>query len=60
MQTHTYKKTLRMSDRVAEGIKDVSNMFRINESEYMRRAITERLEQDLKNYTDNNKEFIFI
>ena len=60
MQIQTHKKTLRLNDQVASAMQNVCSKFKINESEYMRRAVMERLQNDLKTSQELDKNFIFI
>ena len=60
MQTHTQSKTFRMSNSIASAMENVCSKFQIKESEYMRRAVTERLESDLKPSQKQDNNFTFI
>ena len=60
MQIQTHRKTIRMSDNIASAMETVCSNFGVKESEYIRRAVMERLETDLKTSQEQNKNFIFI
>lgn len=60
MQTHTHRKTMRMPTQIADAMEYICSKYKIKESEYMRKALMERIQNDLENTKDENNKYIFI
>ena len=60
MQKYTYQTCVRMPENLRESMKDICDTYQINESDYIRRSLTQSVQNDIKNTQIADNKFLFV
>ena len=61
MKKYNHQTCIRMSEGLRDSMKEICDTYKINESDYIRQSVIERVQVDLpKTLEDDSRKFMFV